>query len=153
MKDNYFNFDEQPVDQQISPKLKKICKTWTGKWRYNGNERFMTVLIGYVYDGGSIPRFVWSILGITPSGPGDGGFLPHDVLYRAMGGKKPDAYLGCTVLDENGEAVQLSRKEADWVLGEGMKFGGIAKHRVALAIPFVRMFGKKHWGGPIPSIR
>lgn len=152
---DYFHCDEQPVDQQLldNPKLKKLCEQWKCRWRYNGVERFMSVVDGYIYDGGSVPRPVWSILGITPSGPGDCGFLPHDVGYRAKGGEKPEAYLGCSITDANGNTVIVSREEMDWVLGAGMRFGGIAAHRVAIAVPFVRVFGKRHWGGPIPAIR
>jgi hypothetical protein len=113
----------------------------------------MFVPAGYVYDGGSIPRPIWSILGITPSGAGDAGFLAHDVPYRAKGGEKPEAYLGCTITNPYGQPVVISRSEADWVLGAGMRWGGIAKHRVAIAVPFVRIFGAYHWGGPIPALK
>ena len=155
MKSNYFYCDEQPVDQQLleNPKLKRVCKTWHCRWSYNGNERFLTAVIDYVYDGGSVPRPVQSILGITPSGPGDCGFLPHDIIYRAEGGRKAHAYLGCSVKNYNGNNVLISRKEADWVLGAGMRFGGIPKRRVLVAIPFVRAFGILHWGGPIPALK
>ena len=154
-KDNYFYCEEQPVDQQISKKVKKVTKVWLCRWRYRGQERFMVVVVEYLYDGGSIPRIGWTILGITPSGPGDCGFLPHDVLYRAMGGLKPEAYKGCTVCNANGNAVIIPRREADWVMRAGMEFGGITKRRAGIAYGFVRTFGGilKHWGGPIPALR
>jgi len=149
-RDNFFYYTAQPIDQQIGKRAKKVTEVWKCWWCYRGKTRIMTVVAAYLYDGGSIPRIAWSILGITPSGPGDGGFLPHDVLFRAMGGKKPKAYKGCTVTNENGNAVCVPRVEADWVMYEGLRRGGIAKHRCRIAHAFVRTFGRWHWGGPMP---
>lgn len=149
---NYFKAEAQPIDQQIGKRIKKLCAPWQCHWRYNGQERWMDVPVDYLYDGGSIPRPAWSIIGITPSGPGDSGFLPHDVLYRAKGGKKPEAYAGAKVYNHNGSNVLVSREEADWVMYEGLRLWGIPKHRARIAWFFVRAFGGvlRHWGGPMP---
>jgi len=153
-KGNYFHCDHHPVDQQVtgSKYVKEVKEVWMCNWRYRGKLRFMMVVVTYLYDGGSIPRIGWSVLGVTPSGPGDSGFLPHDVLYRSKGGKKPEALKGCTIVNENGNNVIVPRPEADWVMYAGMRWGGIIKRRARIAHTIVRAAGAHHWGGPMPSL-
>jgi len=151
---DYFHYDEQPIDQQVGTRVKKVIVPWKARWRFNGRERFLFCPAGYLYDGGSIPRLAWTALGITPSGPGDGAFLFHDIPYRAMGGLKPDAYCGASITNANGNAVCISREEADWGMYEGLRKGEIAAHRCRIAWLFVRALGGvlKHWGGPMPCV-
>lgn len=147
---NYFHCDEQPIDQQVGERIKRIVMPWKCRWRYDGQERYMYVCPDYLYDGGSIPRIGWTALGITPSGPGDKGFLPHDVLYRAEGGLKPDCYGGCTVTNSNGNLVVVSRGESDWVMYAALRNADIPAHRARIAWLAVRALGSFYWGGPMP---
>ena len=149
-RDNYFRYDEQPIDQQVGERRKRVKAAWRCEWRYHGMKRFMEVVVDYEYDGGSIPRPGWTLLGILPSGQGDGGFLPHDVLYRAKGGKLPEKYEGCTVVNENGNAVIVSRREADWVMKAGLLYDGIPARRAVPATGVVRALGWYYWGKPMP---
>ena len=152
-KDNFFQCVCQPVDQHVlgTKHIKRVTEEWFCNWKYRGLRRFMRVVVEYLYDGGSIPRIGWTVLGVTPSGPGDCAFLPHDVLYRSEGGRKVDALCGCTITNENGNAVLIDREESDWVMYAGLRFGGIIKRRARIAHVIVRSAGWYHWGGPIPN--
>ena len=69
---------------------------WVCRWKANGKLRILYVPQGFVWDGASVPRFAWSIIGLTPWGLTDGPSLAHDPLYRSMGGRKD--FSGCTLL-------------------------------------------------------
>jgi hypothetical protein len=39
----------------------------------------------YIFDGASIPRIIWGLIGLTPHGASDGPALPHDFCYQNKG--------------------------------------------------------------------
>ena len=143
-------FKQQPADRQIGKRLKQLTEPWWCQWIYKRQYRQMFAPADYVYDGASIPRIAWSILGIAPSGPIDAAALAHDISYRAMGGLKPDALKGCQILNLDGTPITISRRETDWLFKTFGTYAGIPKHRMGIATGFVRAFGNKHWGGPSP---
>lgn len=148
------HFDEHPADRQIkqSPKqLKEVTEPFYCKWVYNGQQRYLYVPVGYRYDGASIPRIAWTIIGIVPSGPIDAAALAHDAPYRAEGGLLPEKWFGCKLMDAHGNPVIITRKETDWVFRQFGLEGHIKRHRIGIAHKFVRVFGQKYWGGEAPS--
>lgn len=146
-------FDQHPADRQIkgSDKLKILTEPFYCQWVYKGQMRYLYIPEGYIYDGASIPRIAWSIIGIAPSGPIDAAAVAHDAPYRAMGGRKPEAWKGCLLVNENGNSVLTSREETDWVFLQFGREGGIKHHRIGIAHKVVRVFGKKYWGGDAPK--
>ena len=143
-------FISQPSDRQIGEYTKELTLPWWCQWSYKGKYRALYVPLGYIYDGASIPRIAWTFLGITPSGLIDAAALAHDAPYRAEGGRKPEAWKGCRLVDINDIPVTISRPEADWVFQTFGIYAGIKPHRMAIAYTVVRAFGAKHWGGPSP---
>lgn len=144
---------EQPSLRMISSVLAETTEQWYVEWRRDGRLRKLWVPAGYVWDGASVPRFAWSIIGITPFGAGDATSLAHDALYRAMGGRKPEAWKGCTLTDDQGRTVTVSRNEADRLMQAMFRQSGYNRVQSAMAYQAVNLFGRKHWGGPIPALR
>ena len=59
-------------------KLKKSFRYYVGK---ENSDKWIDVLEGFVFDGGSIPRCVWWV--DAPMGDGAQAYCLHDVLYAA----------------------------------------------------------------------
>ena len=149
-------FARQPADRPAGAKqaedtLKVTTEPWACWWDYKGARRELSVPAGYLYDGASVPRVFWSLIGLRPDGLIRAASLAHDALYRAAGGKKPEAWGGCVLTNCNGNAVQVCRGEADWVLREFMRSAGMWRHRCGIAWAAVRIGGARHWGGPMPT--
>ena len=149
------SFAKQPAHRTIGKNeknadLEMTTEPWECCWDYKGLFRRLIVPAGYTWDGASIPRFAWSIIGLTPGCLMDGPSLAHDAPYRAAGGKKPDKWMGCRLENQNGNVVIIDRAEADWVLLEAAKFAGVVPARAGVAYGVVRAFGGLHWGGKAP---
>ena len=147
------HFVEHPKIQSIgksrkTDQFRRVLAPWRCWWTYKGHHRILDVPEGYIYDGMSVPRWAWTPSGLYPGGRSDAAALPHDALYRAAGGDKPDGWGRC-VLSSTGPLV--SRKETDWLLAEFMKDVGYWAPQRAIAYSAVRIGGAKHWGGPSPS--
>jgi hypothetical protein len=134
---------------EATANIEMTTAPWICRWEANGTLRVLCVPHGYVWDGASVPRPAWSIIGLTPWGLTDGPSLAHDPLYRSMGGRKD--FAGCTLLDADEQPIKITRLEADQVFLEACKYAGINHTRANLAYNIVRAFGRKHWGGPCPT--
>jgi len=158
MKGDHVWYEKQPEHRTIGKTerdgmIEVTTAPWYCQWVYQGDLRILTVPVGYVWDGASIPRVAWTAIGLTPGGLMDAPSLAHDTLYRAAGGKKPSGWHGCRLTNKNGNVVQVGRAEADWVLREMAEYAGVRRARSAVAYGVVRAFGALHWGGPMPAAR
>lgn len=100
-----------------------------------GIKKVFIVPKGFTYDGASIPRICWSILGLYPDGKLRGGATFHDWLYRS-GGK---------ILSISNLPYFFTRKEADHILKLCLQKSGISIVKIFLVHSAVRIFGKKNW--------
>jgi hypothetical protein len=91
---------------------------------------------GFVYDGASVPRWLWSLSGLGIDGLHRAAALVHDFIYIYKGDFKDD---------DTGSDITLSRKEADLIFKKMLTDVGIASHRVWLAYHGVRWFGQSVW--------
>ena len=144
-------FDVQPTDRVMYDRWKITTEDWNCQWEYKDQYRRLFVPRGYTYDGASIPRIAWSRIGLTPDGEIRAASLAHDVLYRAAGGRKPEEWRGCKLMNENGNTVFVSRQEADWLFYEFCVFATIPRRRARIAWLAVRLAGWKFWGKNPPS--
>lgn len=87
----------------------------------------------FIYDGASIPRLAWSLLGLRPDGLIRAAAVVHDVLYAQKG---PANTL-------EGTAHYFSREEADKLFLDLMLAAGVSKRRATLAYRAVRWFGPR----------
>lgn len=99
-----------------------------GKWILDKDftYRGVTVKAGFVYNGASIPRFLWPTIG-CPSNPlFMGASLIHDWLYTYK---------------------KHSRKRADIIFYWGLLENGVNEGRAVAMYRALRMFGGKAWRG------
>jgi hypothetical protein len=92
-------------------------------FRYMSPLGCVTVPMGFVTDGASIPRMFWSIMG--PHGPWFYAAIIHDYLYA----KASDGRFDC------------SRAEADEIFLAAMKDLGVRWHQRTIIYRAVRLFG------------
>jgi hypothetical protein len=101
---------------------------------YSNNKYTIKVFAGYRSDGGSMPRIVWSLLGVTPFDPRCVyAFILHDFLYQ------------CHL---------VQRKEADQVLDEVLAIEpACSRLQRWLIYVHVRMWGWiPYWSKPDESV-
>lgn len=144
-------FYKQPADRVLYDNWKKTTESWLCRWKYKKNLRNLYVPKGYVYDGASVPRFVWSLTGLRPDGEIRAASLAHDALYRSKGGTILKQLYGCKLTNGVGNITVCNRKEADWVFREFMKYATVSRRKRNMAYMAVRMFGKLFWGKEPPS--
>ena len=95
-----------------------------------------TITAPWIYDGASIPRPVWSLVGLYPGGVMEEPALWHDSFYRAAG-------------VQNGIHM-LTRHKADLIFRQMMREYSIPMIRAQIAYIAVYTCGRRHWGGPSP---
>jgi hypothetical protein len=105
--------------------------------------------IGVMYDSASAPAPVRSL--IRPDGLIRAASAAHDGLYRTEGGRK--RIEGIRLVNENGNHVFVSRKEADLLLRELMRYAGMTEFRCQVAYVSCRIFGGKYWGKESPTMQ
>jgi hypothetical protein len=141
-------FLEQPSDCTFGPfadnQWKITTAPWNCKWEYRGAARRLYVPARTVYDGASSPWWCWTLSKILPDGLDRAASLAHDQLYRTAGGRiNPQ---GVCLTTMQGNPTTIDRAEADWVLGEFMRFAGISRLRAWAAWAAVRTCGAGGWG-------
>jgi hypothetical protein len=91
---------------------------------YENDNVKITVKSGFITDGASIPRWLWSIVGNPLESDLLKPAIIHDGLYAIM---------------------KLTRLESDKLLKEMLLFNGTAKIKAFLVYYAVRLFGGSHW--------
>lgn len=118
---------------------------YTCYWSMDGTIYKLTIPAGFKYDGASVPRWVWSISGLTPAGKIMAAATIHDYLYENQGklGK------ALCVSDSNGNWLHstkvFSRKESDQIFLAYCKAGSVGKTNRNRAYWAVRLFGGFAW--------
>jgi len=111
----------QPDNRPIGRYTYVLCSAW--------NNNGVTVPGGFINDGGSVPRFAWSVTGLTPDGPGRAAWVMHDYLYRFGIG---------------------SRLGADRELRMLLRAAGVNAMQAGIAYTAVRVGGARHFGRAVP---
>jgi len=110
----------QPVTRNIGPCLVELV--------FQYEQEGICVPAGYRYDGASIPRFAWSLIGLSPFGPIIGPATIHDWCYCNGGWVDEDTHLPKVIADKVFLALMLR--------------AGIVRHRAWIAYWAVRLFGR-----------
>lgn len=84
----------------------------------------ITVGSGWIFDGATIPRWLWPLAGAPMEPPHDAAALIHDWLYA------------CQI---------LSKRQADWIYAQVLAQAGYAYWRVAAEWLAVTIFGGAAW--------
>ncbi len=122
-------------------------------WEKDGEYHRIVVLKGFVYDGTSVPRFAWTISGITPDGPERAASLVHDALYVLKGNLDQPGNIIAEQYTWNPEQegwedardYRWTRKEADRLFGRMLREIGVPKIRRRLAFLAVHLLGWTRW--------
>ncbi|MBB76651.1 MAG: hypothetical protein CMJ75_19260 [Planctomycetaceae bacterium] len=93
--------------------------------------RWVTVPAGYLTDGASVPRLLWSRL--PPWGHYGQAAAVHDILCESL------------TIVENGQPVRITRREADRVLAEAMEVLGVdpaTRRAISLGVAVYRVVAR-----------
>lgn len=151
---NFIN--TQPVVKNIGRQKWQLMEDYKCYFELSGIWYKLVIYKGFVYDGASIPRFAWSILGKTPMGQHDSGTIFHDLAYMIKNGTIGNAchHIAYVALPSGWETVKalvLTRKEADQIMfdiirnTEGVVIDRKMNRRLRLMYRAVRIFGQIAW--------
>lgn len=138
-------FPEQPDVLDLGFRRKELHSPYRYMWFQDGRWVRLTVPIGFIYNGASVPSALWSLF---PPHSLDKAAVFHDFLYRAKGiiptGSHEywdgEAWAGMTPV--------WTRSQADDLFGRMLKEDprGPGAVRRSLAYRVVRLFGGGSWG-------
>ena len=140
----------QPDARPVEKNIYELFEEWTYTWEKDGVTRRLVLPKGFRYDGASVPRFLWSVIGLRPDGLIRAAALVHDFLYF-YGGKVPSG--SYQILNDNDEWDNLeseediwTRKNSDRIFVRLMREFGVSKIKRRLAYYGVRSFGWRFFG-------
>jgi len=76
---------KQPATRSITTKLLKLTEDFIIIFEFEGKVHRLTIKKNFIFNGASIPWFVWSLLRLAPHGVMDGPSCPHDCGYENQG--------------------------------------------------------------------
>lgn len=121
---------------------------WRYTWTVGDVERRLEFPPGFLSDGASVPRILWSLTGITPDGLIRAAAFVHDCLYRFRGRLPPGWLFERPVGAEGSIAVadvRYTRQSSDAMFGRIMRQAGVAPRKRRLAYHGVRLCGWAVW--------
>lgn len=133
---------QQPAVRAISRRLSKTLEDVYYMFILPSGVYRVKIDKGYIFDGASIPRLLWSILGLEPHGVMDGPALFHDYVYQNQG-KIPSGHLQILVSGEWRDCsmeiprsladrllrafcdyFRVGREDQEWLVWLGVRIGG-----------------------------
>ena len=135
----------QPHNIPIGPRLYKLEHDYAYEWTRRGKRYRIFVPAGFIYDGASVPRLVWTISGLTPDGLMRAAALIHDYLYEYRG-ELPTGGWQC----QDGDlwrdvGTAWTREQADKIFETILRESGVSAYRRKLAYAGVRAGGWAGW--------
>lgn len=131
----------QPTQFVISEKNYRLARPFVYKWECEGIDYRIVVPKDFEYDGASVPRIAWSLIGLRPSGLISAASCVHDMMYQ-RGGRLRSNY---EKLDSNRlwqvVNARWTRLAADRLFGRMLREAGISRTKRVLAYKAVRWFG------------
>ncbi len=138
-------YAEQPAVKAVDTKNSVTLKEWRMMFSIDGVMYWLIIPAGFVFNGASIPRLLWTLLGLAPHGVMDGPALPHDFIYQFQG-KLPAGSL--KTLKDNVPVDSnriITRSEADTLLGQLCEYFNINGYRSWMVWAGVRIGGWLPW--------
>ena len=135
----------QPLIIPISEDEYELVQRYTYEWKlYDKPLQYLKVPEGFIYDGASVPRWLWSISGIRPDGLNRAASLLHDYLYSRKGILPKMSHMKYTDKWVPADHV-WDRKEADRLFCRLLREAGVSKVKRLIAYGAVRIFGGSSW--------
>lgn len=144
---------EQPLITPINEREYRLEEDYTFKWVNKDWLEGITIQAGFIYDGASVPRVFWSLVGIHPDGLMRAASLVHDYLYIHKG-NPPKLKNGYGVFLEtpfnvrHAANLSLSRKQVDDLFLRMLKASGLSWSKRNAAYLGVRAGGWVYWKQP-----
>ena len=114
----------------------RLDQDYCSRFEHEGRRYQIIIPKGFTYDGATIPRPLWSIIGATPDGLHRAATLTHDWLYIHNG--VVDAW---NISDGISTRLKLNRKEVDKIFLEQMLLSGVTRKKAKNMHRGVRLFG------------
>jgi len=141
----------QPNIIPISNTLYLLVEDWRYEWEYDSNiSAEILVPAGFIYDGASIPRIFWSILGVTRDGVHRAASLVHDWIYT-YDGRLPDGSVVRRIKMSDGSVKVLdtydkwSRRDCDRFFKKMLLQTSLGWLKTQIIYIAVRCFGWIKW--------
>jgi hypothetical protein len=131
----------QPLIIPVSEREYELVEDYAYVWYIRGLRREIMACKGFRHDGASVPRLLWTLIGLRPDGLVRAAALLHDYLYR-HGGVLP---LGCMWVEQDMDPRPWTRKDADRLFARVMRESGVSKLKRRLAYLGVRVGGRRAW--------
>lgn len=125
--------DVRPVKE--SGELYKLWADYTFSFEYKNTTYKFKINQGFTYDGASVPKFAWTLIGLLPDGIHRPAALIHDFMYTRRG----------MMMTDEGIPFKYDREFADLFFYEALNFVGLKSWHSRLAYRVARLFGKKQW--------
>jgi YD repeat-containing protein len=135
----------QPINRPVGERTYELVEDWTYEWDHAGLRRRITVPKGFVCDGASVPRLVWTCTGVLPDGLIRAAALVHDWLYKHRGRLPLGSYhelRGGHWLDV---PLAASREASDRLFARIMREAGVPRLKRRMAYISVRACGWWTW--------
>lgn len=135
-----------PPDVRMVDGQDILWEDWSYIWAADGHAWRIDVPEGFIFDGASVPRILWSLTGLTPHGELESAALIHDFLYR-YGGHLPQ--LSFWRVPQQSAATECwapfahvwTRQQCDRLFARIMRETGVPRWRRRLAYLGVRAGG------------
>jgi hypothetical protein len=130
----YFN----PVvcNEAIGKRHFRLLEIQKTSFQLNENEVTLEIPIGFEWDGATIPRITWSLIGYYPAGIMLAPSLWHDFIYINK---------GLVVNMEDGDVLKISRKDCDKLFYEHCIAVGVKRLKALKMYYAIRLFGAYYW--------
>lgn len=135
----------QPSIIPINDKEYELEKEYAYEFVLNNATFRISVPKGFIYDGASVPRILWTLTGILPDGLIRAGALLHDYIYHHQGILPAWRLM---IHTENGwqkSTLELTRPIADNIFLEAMIKAGVRSTKAHVAWAGVRVGGWVAW--------
>lgn len=123
----------------------RVVGEWVYQWSKGGRTYRLVVEDRFLFDGASIPWWLWSLARISPDGLHRAAALAHDKVYRHSGRMPPGSFQVLTPGGWCDLSHRWDRSEADRLFARILRECGVRKGRRRVMYLAVRMWGWMSW--------
>jgi hypothetical protein len=130
-------FDKSIKSTALENRKFLLDESTSTRWEYKGKDFRILVKQGFEWDGATIPRILWTILGVYPAGILLVASLFHDEIYKKKG----------WVMNYGKEVgmVFINRQHCDQLFYMHMLKSGVEKKKAKRLYRWVRRLGRYYW--------
>lgn len=144
---------KQPDARAINEKEFALFQDFPVRIVYGGFDMIITVPKGFVFDGATVPRILWTLSGLYPAGLIMAGSCIHDWLYKRRRRKVRVQVFNDILKVWEKKHMIFTRKEADDIMRIVNTLSGMDSKDIERAYFAVRTFGWILWQKPNKPIR